>query len=86
MQFIYIPTCTFILGTGVLQGDSGGGLLFQEGPFYYIRGVMSLKQPITTTTTAAIAVFTDVAEHITWIIDVRNKVEQDTFNIEKPLY
>ena len=64
-----------------MQGDSGGGLLFREGLFYYIRGIVSLKQPTAT----AIAAFTDLADHITWILSVRNEVEQDIIKKETTL-
>lgn len=60
-------------GPGVLQGDSGGGLLFRENNFYHIRGVVSLKQPTET----AIAAFTDLADYVDWILAVRNSLEQE---------
>ncbi|XP_065210327.1 transmembrane protease serine 9-like [Planococcus citri] len=58
-------------GPGVLQGDSGGGLLFLEGNAYYIRGIVSLKQRTAT----AIATFTDIADHVDWILSVLKEVE-----------
>ncbi|XP_065210568.1 modular serine protease-like [Planococcus citri] len=68
-------------GPGVLQGDDGGGLLFREGTFYYIRGVVSIMQP----SSMAIAAFTDLADHINWILSVRNEVEQDIIKKETTL-
>ncbi|XP_065223466.1 modular serine protease-like isoform X2 [Planococcus citri] len=61
-------------GPGVLKGDSGGGLVFprqhEDGIFYYLRGLVSLKQPSVT----SIAAFTDLADHIEWISAVANEV------------
>ncbi|XP_065204421.1 uncharacterized protein LOC135834470 [Planococcus citri] len=68
-------------GPGVLQGDSGGGLLFRENNLYYLRGVVSLKQPTST----AVAAFTDLADHIDWILAVRNEVEREMINRESTL-
>ncbi|XP_065210564.1 modular serine protease-like [Planococcus citri] len=65
-------------GSSVLQGDSGGGLLFREGNFYYIRGIVSLKQPTAT----AIAAFTDLADYVDWILAVRNAIEQGEKDIK----
>lgn len=67
-------------GSGVLQGDSGGGLLFRDGSFFYIRGIVSLKQPSQT----ALAAFTDVGMHVDWILSVKNEIERsnpDTISI-----
>lgn len=60
-------------GAGVLQGDSGGGLLFQQGNFYYIRGIVSIKDSNVT----RIAAFTDLDAHIDWIMAVRNEMEKE---------
>lgn len=42
---------------------------------------MSLKQPTAT----AIAAFTDLADHITWILNVRNEIEQEIIKKETTL-
>lgn len=60
-------------GPGVLQGDSGGGLLFKKNNYYYLHGIVSLKDPSTT----GIAAFTDLAEHVGWISRVRNEVDEE---------
>lgn len=58
-------------GPGVLQGDSGGGLLFLEENSYYVRGIVSLKQRSAT----SIATFTDITDHVEWILSVREEIE-----------
>ncbi|XP_065204426.1 modular serine protease-like [Planococcus citri] len=68
-------------GPGVLQGDSGGGLLFRENGLYYIRGIVSLKQPSIT----AIAAFTDLADHIQWVLSLVNEVKQGLIDQETTL-
>ncbi|XP_065210570.1 clotting factor C-like [Planococcus citri] len=67
-------------GDGPRQGDDGGGLIFKEGAFYYIRGIVSIMHSSTD-----IAAFTDLADHITWISSVRNEVEQDIIKNETTL-
>ncbi|XP_065225688.1 uncharacterized protein LOC135849263 [Planococcus citri] len=62
-------------GPGVRQGDSGGGLLFKKNDIYYLRGIVSLKQPSLT----GIAAFTDIADHVDWITSVRKELEQQPF-------
>lgn len=66
----------YFSGPGVLQGDSGGGLLIREGNLFYLRGIVSLKQPTKT----ALATFTDLADHIEWILAVRNEIEEGLLN------
>lgn len=61
----------------MLQGDSGGGLLFpqqnfQKQIFYYLRGIISLKEPTIT----AIAAFTDLADHYEWIREAYDEAEK----------
>ncbi|XP_065204423.1 uncharacterized protein LOC135834471 isoform X2 [Planococcus citri] len=68
-------------GPGVLQGDSGGGLLFRENNLYYLRGIVSLKQPTAT----AVAAFTDLADHIDWILTVRNEIEREMIKKDSTL-
>ncbi|XP_065208512.1 modular serine protease-like [Planococcus citri] len=55
---------------GVLQGDSGGGFLLRDGPFYYLRGIVSLKQA----SNSSVAAFTDLTDHIDWILRLRDEV------------
>ncbi|XP_065209906.1 modular serine protease-like [Planococcus citri] len=57
-------------GAGVLQGDSGGGFLLRNGPFYYLRGIVSLKQA----SNSSIAAFTDLTDHIDWILKLQDEV------------
>ncbi|XP_065210346.1 coagulation factor IX-like [Planococcus citri] len=61
----------------LLQGDSGGGLVFKENNHYFIRGLVSVK----ILPKDPIVMFTDVNDHIDWMLMVRNEVEQDV--IEK---
>ncbi|XP_065204420.1 uncharacterized protein LOC135834469 [Planococcus citri] len=68
-------------GPSVLKGDSGGGYLFRENGLYYIRGIVSVKQPSQT----AIAAFTDLADHIQWILRVVNEVKLNLINKETTL-
>lgn len=68
----------FLKGPSVLQGDSGGGYLLLENGLYFLRGIVSLKQPTST----AIAAFTDLADHIDWILATRNAIEQEILTKE----
>lgn len=45
--------------------------MFQESGFSFIRGIVSIKQPTDT----KIAAFTDLADHIDWILSVRDEVD-----------
>ena len=57
----------------MLQGDSGGGLLFEENGSFFIRGIVSIKQPTKT----SIAAFTDLADHVNWILKIRDQIENE---------
>lgn len=48
--------------------------MFQESGFSFIRGIVSIKQPTET----KIAAFTDLADHIDWILSVRDEVDFKT--------
>uniref|UniRef100_A0A2S2NDB4 Mannan-binding lectin serine protease 2 n=1 Tax=Schizaphis graminum TaxID=13262 RepID=A0A2S2NDB4_SCHGA len=70
------------LGQGVDQGDSGSGLTYLHFEFYYLTGVVSVKDPNTNN---SIAVFTDVKRHIQWIRDLYNNyTSYASDNIYKP--
>ncbi|XP_060837335.1 modular serine protease-like [Rhopalosiphum padi] len=58
------------LGQGVNQGDSGAGLTFLHSDYYYLTGIVSVKDPNTFN---SIAVFTGVKRHIQWIRELYNK-------------
>ncbi|KAK7605148.1 hypothetical protein V9T40_007006 [Parthenolecanium corni] len=72
--------------TGVNQGDSGGGLLFPkrdlQGPLrFYLRGITSNRDRTPRSDgTTYIAVFTDIAQHIDWMYEVREKIVTSEFN------
>ncbi|XP_065210347.1 coagulation factor IX-like [Planococcus citri] len=65
----------------LLQGDSGGGLVFKEKDHYFIRGLVTRTLP----SNPHIAAFTDVNDHIDWMLPVRNEVEQDVIEKETTL-
>lgn len=52
------------------QGDSGAGLCFLHSNYYYLTGVVSIKDPNSN---YSIAVFTDVKYHIKWIRELYNE-------------
>ncbi|KAK7572041.1 hypothetical protein V9T40_014513 [Parthenolecanium corni] len=58
-------------GAGARQGDSGGGLLYRDANtgLYYLQGVVSIKDPTET----SIAAFTDVAQYIDWINEIKKQ-------------
>ncbi|XP_065208510.1 uncharacterized protein LOC135837230 [Planococcus citri] len=66
-------------GAGVLQGDSGGGFLLRDGPFYYLRGIVSVKRSSET----SIAAFTDLTDHIDWILRMRDEVNNNIMSPSK---
>ncbi|CAI6350599.1 unnamed protein product [Macrosiphum euphorbiae] len=51
-------------GHGVDNGDSGAGLCFLHSNFYYLTGVVSLKDPDANN---SISLYTSVKYHIQWI-------------------
>ncbi|XP_026815140.1 modular serine protease-like isoform X2 [Rhopalosiphum maidis] len=57
-------------GQGVREGDSGAGLTFLHSDFYYLTGIVSLKDPNTKN---SIAVFTNVRFYIKWLRELYNK-------------
>jgi hypothetical protein len=61
---------SLILGQGVREGDSGAGLTFLHFDFYYLTGLVSLRDPSTKN---SIAVFTNVVNHIKWLRELYNK-------------
>lgn len=57
-------------GTSVCNGDSGGGMVFQQSNVWYLRGLVSItvaKQGLRVCDTKHYVVFTDVANYIDWI-------------------
>ncbi|KAK7605141.1 hypothetical protein V9T40_006999 [Parthenolecanium corni] len=74
------------LQTGVVVGDGGGGLLFPKTDLqgqlrYYLRGIASNKdKTIRSDGTSHIAVFTDIAQYIDWMYEVREKIEISKVN------
>uniref|UniRef100_A0A182PZZ4 Peptidase S1 domain-containing protein n=1 Tax=Anopheles farauti TaxID=69004 RepID=A0A182PZZ4_9DIPT len=57
-------------GTGACNGDSGGGLFFNEGDTWYIRGIVSFTKPREDSNICdpkEYTVFMDVAKYLVWI-------------------
>lgn len=73
----------FVIGAGARQGDSGGGLLFRDAStgLYYLQGIVSIKDPTET----SIAAFTDVAQYIDWINDIKKQVENEALERDSTL-
>ncbi|XP_037031047.1 limulus clotting factor C-like [Bradysia coprophila] len=65
----------YLNGTNACNGDSGGGLTFEENGVYRIRGIVSLTQvrpgsQVRLCKTDQYVVFTDVAKHVQWIREI----------------
>uniref|UniRef100_A0A182UJ90 Peptidase S1 domain-containing protein n=1 Tax=Anopheles melas TaxID=34690 RepID=A0A182UJ90_9DIPT len=57
-------------GNSVCNGDSGGGLVFAEGPRYYVRGIVSIsaqRRNLLLCDPNQYSVFTDVSKFLNWI-------------------
>jgi len=60
----------FRQGTSVCNGDSGGGMVFQQDNIWYLRGLVSItvaKQGLRVCDTNHYVVFTDIANYLDWI-------------------
>ncbi|KAI4474367.1 hypothetical protein M0804_014896, partial [Polistes exclamans] len=68
-------------GTAVCDGDSGGGLVFQIGNLWYLRGIISLSFdyiPFGGTTICdshSYTLYTRISNHIKWIQDTLFQLE-----------
>lgn len=69
-----------IKGPGAKPGDSGGGLMYRDpqSRLYFLRGVVSIKDPSTST---SIAAFTDISFFVDWISKTLNKIEKPVAKI-----
>lgn len=57
-------------GTSVCNGDSGGGMIFEENGVWHLRGVVSLSMKRDNKdlcNTQNYVIFTDVAQYLDWI-------------------
>lgn len=57
-------------GTSVCNGDSGGGMVFEENGVWRLRGIVSLsvkRADKDLCSTSQYVVFTDVAQYLDWI-------------------
>lgn len=57
-------------GTSVCNGDSGGGMFFNNGGIWYIRGLVSfssVREDRNVCNPLEYVVFTDVAKYLPWI-------------------
>ncbi|XP_065219340.1 modular serine protease-like [Planococcus citri] len=59
-------------GSNAIPRSPGSALMIREGSHYYIRGILSLKP----SKEKYIATFTDITAHVSWIILVRDQVDQ----------
>lgn len=61
----------FDSGTGVCNGDSGGGMYFDDSGIYRLRGIVSIaksKNGVENFCDAnSYVVFTDAAQYLNWI-------------------
>lgn len=63
----------FSLGAGVCQGDSGGGLVFNEKSRFYIRGVVSLAPKSNISggcDSNQFALYTKISRYLDFISDL----------------
>lgn len=51
-------------GPGVQDGDSGAGLAYKHSFYYFLTGIVSVKEKSSS---SSIAAFTDIQKHIQWI-------------------
>ncbi|KAG4079790.1 hypothetical protein HA402_014921 [Bradysia odoriphaga] len=73
----------YLNGTGICNGDSGGGLVFEVDGVYRIRGIVSLTVAASieqTCKSPSYVVFTDVVQYLDWIQEVVPQV--NTFSME----
>lgn len=75
-----------IIGTSVCDGDSGGGLVFENKGFWYLKGIVSLSLSTKevggtrTCDSTTYSLFTRVFNHMPWIQKVLDKLEHNTFS------
>ncbi|KAF7407366.1 hypothetical protein HZH66_001903 [Vespula vulgaris] len=68
-------------GTSVCDGDSGGGLVFQTGNLWFLRGIVSiglgetLSGGIRSCNSHSYSLYTRISSHISWIQDITFKLE-----------
>lgn len=76
-----------IIGTSICNGDSGGGLVFEENGIYRIRGIVSLTVGTSENTcnSESYVVFTDVAQYLDWIEEVVPQIQHSSMKSGKRL-
>lgn len=68
-------------GSSVCDGDSGGGLVFNDQGLWYLRGVVSvgigsvLSQGTRSCDSSLYSLYTKISSHISWIQDIIFKLE-----------
>ncbi|XP_047371433.1 modular serine protease-like [Vespa velutina] len=68
-------------GTSVCDGDSGGGLVFQTGNLWFLRGIVSiglgetLSGGIRSCDSHSYSLYTRISSHISWIQDITFRLE-----------
>ncbi|XP_039314707.1 uncharacterized protein LOC105194836 [Solenopsis invicta] len=88
-QFITIDKfCAgYTNGSGVCDGDSGGGLVFKTNSLWYLRGIVSVSLGTIQEGGNAYcdynlySLYTKVSSHISWIQDVITKIEENQIQI-----
>ncbi|XP_039314994.1 clotting factor C isoform X2 [Solenopsis invicta] len=89
-QFITVDKfCTgYTNGSGICDGDSGGGLVFKTNNLWYLRGIVSLsfdriqkRRDVYCYYYNLHSLYTNVSSHISWIQDVITKIEQNQIQI-----
>lgn len=58
------------IGTSVCNGDSGGGMYFEQDGLYKIRGIVSLtvsRSDANICNPQQYVIFTDAAKYLDWI-------------------
>ncbi|EFN89457.1 Coagulation factor X [Harpegnathos saltator] len=67
-------------GSSVCDGDSGGGLAFETGGLWYLRGIVSVSLGTIEHGGSShcdnnlYSLYTRISSHITWILDVVDRI------------
>lgn len=82
-----LPFTLYDIGAGARPGDSGGGFVFRDpnSGLYYLRGIVSNKDGTVGPKETSIAAFTDVAQYVKWIYDIRIHIENEELQSETTL-
>jgi len=70
-----------ISGSSVCDGDSGGGLVFESGGLWYLRGIVSVSLGIGSDfycNQNLYSLYTQVSNYMPWIQDVMLSIERES--------